>query len=296
MSTPAYPPVPPHELPPARTVTIPDRGEFFIRDSGDADRPPHRPLHRPPHRHAPARLDGQRGPQLARRLRPADRRRLPRPGHRPPRPRPRAACARPVPPHRLRRRCRRRRPRARVRTGDLRRLLDGRHDRPADRPRPPRRGQRHRPQRHRPALPGPRNRQGLAVDGRAEARPLPVPAGRLASGLSPRQGSQQRADGVVAVGADPALGAGHRRGRPRARPFRLAPVARRRERARQHGHHLAGSQRLTDQAARARRGDRRATVFEAPVDHLEITSRATEYNPALLDAVAAVRAADPVPA
>src|SRR5438270_4144303 len=29
-----YPPVPPTELPPARTVLVPDRGEFFLRDSG----------------------------------------------------------------------------------------------------------------------------------------------------------------------------------------------------------------------------------------------------------------------
>ncbi len=30
----AYPPVPPHDFPPARTVIVPDRGEFFLRDSG----------------------------------------------------------------------------------------------------------------------------------------------------------------------------------------------------------------------------------------------------------------------
>jgi len=39
-----------------------------------------------------------------------------------------------------------------------------------------------------------------------------------------------------------------------------------------------------------------AEVFEAPIDHLEVTSRAVEYNPALLDAVAAVRVAGAVPA
>ncbi len=37
MSTPAYPPVPPHEMPPARTINIADRGEFFLRDSGETD-------------------------------------------------------------------------------------------------------------------------------------------------------------------------------------------------------------------------------------------------------------------
>jgi pimeloyl-ACP methyl ester carboxylesterase len=51
---PAYPPVPPRELPPARTVVVPDRGEFFLRDSdpthplghtGDDDRPPVLLLH-----------------------------------------------------------------------------------------------------------------------------------------------------------------------------------------------------------------------------------------------------------
>jgi 3-oxoadipate enol-lactonase len=32
-----FPPVPPHEMPPARTVLVPGRGEFFLRDSGDSD-------------------------------------------------------------------------------------------------------------------------------------------------------------------------------------------------------------------------------------------------------------------
>ena len=39
----------------------------------------------------------------------------------------------------------------------------------------------------------------------------------------------------------------------------------------------------------------RATAFEVPIDHLEVTSRAAEYNPALLDALAAVRVTEPVP-
>src|SRR5580704_65514 len=29
-----HPPVPPRDFPPARTVVVPDRGEFFLRDSG----------------------------------------------------------------------------------------------------------------------------------------------------------------------------------------------------------------------------------------------------------------------
>ena len=33
----AYPPVPPHEMLPARTVIVPGRGEFFVRDSGETD-------------------------------------------------------------------------------------------------------------------------------------------------------------------------------------------------------------------------------------------------------------------
>lgn len=37
-----YPPLPPVALPPARTVTIPGRGEFFLRDTGDDD--PQRPV------------------------------------------------------------------------------------------------------------------------------------------------------------------------------------------------------------------------------------------------------------
>jgi pimeloyl-ACP methyl ester carboxylesterase len=34
MRTPAYPPLPPSEMPPARTVLVPGRGEFFLRDTG----------------------------------------------------------------------------------------------------------------------------------------------------------------------------------------------------------------------------------------------------------------------
>jgi 3-oxoadipate enol-lactonase len=34
MAAAAYPPVPPHPLPPARTVIVPGRGEFFLRDTG----------------------------------------------------------------------------------------------------------------------------------------------------------------------------------------------------------------------------------------------------------------------
>ncbi|HEY5428760.1 MAG TPA: alpha/beta hydrolase [Solirubrobacteraceae bacterium] len=36
---PRYPPVPPHPLPPARMVTVPGRGEFFLRDTGPRDGP-----------------------------------------------------------------------------------------------------------------------------------------------------------------------------------------------------------------------------------------------------------------
>jgi len=39
-----YPPVPPFEMPPARTVYVPDRGEFFLRDTG-GDGPPVMLLH-----------------------------------------------------------------------------------------------------------------------------------------------------------------------------------------------------------------------------------------------------------
>jgi 3-oxoadipate enol-lactonase len=40
--TPAYQPIPPHEMAPSRTVLVPDRGEFFLRDTGDTD--PSRPV------------------------------------------------------------------------------------------------------------------------------------------------------------------------------------------------------------------------------------------------------------
>ena len=33
----SYSPVPPHEMLPARTVIVPRRGEFFLRDSGETD-------------------------------------------------------------------------------------------------------------------------------------------------------------------------------------------------------------------------------------------------------------------
>ena len=35
-----HPPVPPHDFPPARTVVVPDRGEFFLRDSDPAGEAP----------------------------------------------------------------------------------------------------------------------------------------------------------------------------------------------------------------------------------------------------------------
>src|SRR5436305_15076300 len=34
MRTPPWPPLPPIEMPPARTVKVPDRGDFFLRDTG----------------------------------------------------------------------------------------------------------------------------------------------------------------------------------------------------------------------------------------------------------------------
>src|ERR1700743_2678168 len=45
--TPAYQPVPPREMPPARTVLVPGRGEFFLRDTRETDpaRPPALLLH-----------------------------------------------------------------------------------------------------------------------------------------------------------------------------------------------------------------------------------------------------------
>ncbi len=44
MARPTYPPVPPRELPPARTVIVPGRGEFFLRDTA-TDGPPVLLLH-----------------------------------------------------------------------------------------------------------------------------------------------------------------------------------------------------------------------------------------------------------
>jgi 3-oxoadipate enol-lactonase len=37
MRTPAYPPVPPRDMLPARTINLPGRGEAFLRDSGETD-------------------------------------------------------------------------------------------------------------------------------------------------------------------------------------------------------------------------------------------------------------------
>src|SRR5947209_2865940 len=39
MPEPKYPPTPPIEMPPTRTVRVPSRGEFFIRDSGGSGPP-----------------------------------------------------------------------------------------------------------------------------------------------------------------------------------------------------------------------------------------------------------------
>ncbi len=39
MRRPAYSPMPPHEMLPARTLNVPDRGELFLRDSGGDGRP-----------------------------------------------------------------------------------------------------------------------------------------------------------------------------------------------------------------------------------------------------------------
>jgi pimeloyl-ACP methyl ester carboxylesterase len=44
MRTPAYPPLPPHEMLPARTLIVPGRGEMFLRDSG-GEGPPVMLLH-----------------------------------------------------------------------------------------------------------------------------------------------------------------------------------------------------------------------------------------------------------
>ena len=43
MAPPAWPPVPPFEMPPARTVRVPGRGELFLRDSDLRDPNPDRP-------------------------------------------------------------------------------------------------------------------------------------------------------------------------------------------------------------------------------------------------------------
>src|SRR3982074_1718687 len=44
MPSPSWPPVPPIEMPPARTLTVPGRGELFLRDTG-GDGPPVMLLH-----------------------------------------------------------------------------------------------------------------------------------------------------------------------------------------------------------------------------------------------------------
>ena len=82
-----HPPVPPRDFPPARTVIVPDRGEFFLRDTGGPQM-------------APVVLMlhgwiGERRSQLRRSLRRRDRGRLPRDRDRPSRPRARAAAAGP---------------------------------------------------------------------------------------------------------------------------------------------------------------------------------------------------------
>ena len=209
--------MPPREMPPARTVTVPGRGEFFLRDTrrrraaGDAA----------------ARVDGQRRPNWHVAL----RRRCARPATECSRSTiaaTAAGCGRwsrsgwPTAP---------RTPPgssdARARSGDRRRLLDGRRDRAAGRPRPPRRRPRDRAQRHRPALAGPRDPACVEVDGRRRPRAsdsrrehifgepgFDAPASpRLAAGrvASVRDAAQQRQ--------------GHGRGGSRVGAVRLAAVA-----------------------------------------------------------------------
>ena len=166
---------------------------------------------------APARLDGQRRPELVRGLRRPDRRRLPRARDRPPRPRPRPAPAGPVPPRRLRRRRRGGPAAARARARRCRRILDGRRDRPADRPRPPRRRLGDRAQRYRPALAGSRDPPHLARDGGPRAARCRSRPGSSGAGASAARDARERAHGLGPVRADAPLRARHGRGRPRAR-------------------------------------------------------------------------------
>ena len=156
----AYAPVPPHEMLPARTVIVPGRGEFFVRDSGETD--PARPTVMLLHGWmvtADLNWHGAYDALVAAgyRVLAVDHR-----GHGRG-----AARADPVPAGGLRRRRRRGPARARRGPGGRRRLLDGRRHRPADGPRPRRGDERARAQRHLPALPGPRDPQAVEVDGRS---------------------------------------------------------------------------------------------------------------------------------
>ena len=275
---PTYPPVPPHEMPPARTVIV--AGPRRVLPARQRRGRPG-----PPRRDAAARLDGHRRPQLARRL----RRRWSTAGYR--------VLAidhrghgrglRPLAPFRLAD-C------AADAAAVLRELgvapaivvgySMGGDDRPADRPRPPRRGQRARAQRHLPSTSRTPRRAScgawMGVVGVALGL-APRPFWR--AGFRSAEIRLDRAHGLVAVGADAPRGPRRRRGRPRARPLRLAPLA-------GVGRRAPAAMVLTsrDRCVSPRKqrelaaGDRR-DVFEVadrpPRGH---RPRPTTYNPALL--------------
>ena len=126
-------------------------------------------------------------------------------------------------------------------------------------------------------LQDPRDAPGLEVRWASSALALSVApratwsAGFRRAGLpvSPR-------DRVVAVGDDAPLGARHRRGGPRAGPLRLAAVAARRSASRPRSVITTRDRRVAPRKQRELAAAIGATVFEAPIDHLEVTAAGAE--------------------
>ena len=145
------------------------------------------------------------------------------------------------------------------------------------------RGRRRRagPERHRAALPGRVSAASWQAMGRSgwRWRSRLRASGR---GHAPARASRTTAPHAWCGRSCCVTARGHRRGRPRARPVRLAAVAARRRgpgRGRPDHARRPPCRRASSASSRLRRARR---VFEAPIDHLEITTSWRIYNPPLL--------------
>ena len=205
---------------------------------------------------AAPRLGRDGGPQLGGLLR-ATRRTVPRRRPRPSRPRTWPAVAGAVPADRLRRRRGGAGRGARHRAVHGRRVLDGRADRPAALPPPPRRGRRARALRHECPVPRDVTRTGAVGDRQRElrdrCRATAAAPDRRRDGRGARL-ARQSGSRRASRGRRPRLDA-DRRGRTRDLPVRLSRVAARAARAGGRRGDAGRRDRPVPPAARPRQGD-----------------------------------------